>query len=80
MVKTYYNILEKLQICVLTMATELGLDSKASKRAGLLHDIGKVPEDNAETPHDFGNATCRKIWRENLKFVMLLVLTMMKLK
>ena len=33
------------------MAAELGLDSKAAKRAGLLHDIGKVPEDNAETPH-----------------------------
>ena len=33
------------------MASELGLDSKAAKRAGLLHDIGKVPEDNAETPH-----------------------------
>ena len=29
----------------------VGLDSKAAKRAGLLHDIGKVPEDNAETPH-----------------------------
>ena len=42
---------------------ELGLDSKA-KRAGLLHDIGKVPEDNLETPHDFGNTACRKIWRK----------------
>jgi len=33
------------------MAAELGLDTKSAKRAGLLHDIGKVPEDNAETPH-----------------------------
>lgn len=34
-----------------TMAAEFGLDSKLAKRAGLLHDIGKVPEDDAETPH-----------------------------
>ena len=41
---------ETANLCA-TMAAELGLDSKAAKRAGLLHDIGKVPEDNAETPH-----------------------------
>ncbi|MCC6818393.1 MAG: ribonuclease Y [Bacteroidia bacterium] len=34
-----------------TMASELGLNTKLAKRAGLLHDIGKVPEDDAETPH-----------------------------
>lgn len=34
-----------------TMAAELGLNPKLAKRAGLLHDIGKVPEDDAETPH-----------------------------
>ncbi|MBY0244486.1 MAG: ribonuclease Y [Sphingobacteriaceae bacterium] len=34
-----------------TMASELGLDSKMAKRAGLLHDIGKVPDDNPELPH-----------------------------
>lgn len=37
-----------------TMAAELGLDQKTikmCKRAGLLHDIGKVPEDKSELPH-----------------------------
>lgn len=34
-----------------TMASELGLNSKMAKRAGLLHDIGKVPDDNPELPH-----------------------------
>src|SRR5690554_2093427 len=34
-----------------TMASELGLNPKVAKRAGLLHDIGKVPEDEPELPH-----------------------------
>ena len=33
------------------MASELGLNAKLAKRAGLLHDIGKVPETETETPH-----------------------------
>jgi len=41
---------EVANLCA-TMATELGLNAKLAKRAGLLHDIGKVPEDDAETPH-----------------------------
>ena len=33
------------------MASELGLNPKLAKRAGLLHDIGKVPETETELPH-----------------------------
>lgn len=34
-----------------TMAAELGLNPKVAKRAGLLHDIGKIAENEAELPH-----------------------------
>ena len=33
------------------MASEMGLNAKLAKRAGLLHDIGKVPESESELPH-----------------------------
>ncbi|WP_296637069.1 ribonuclease Y [Polaribacter sp.] len=33
------------------MAAEMGLNSKVAKRAGLLHDIGKVPDSESELPH-----------------------------
>lgn len=41
---------EVANLCA-TMASEIGLNAKKAKRAGLLHDIGKVPEDNPELPH-----------------------------
>ena len=41
---------ETANLCA-TMAAELGLNAKLAKRAGLLHDIGKVPEDEPELSH-----------------------------
>ncbi|MET2984269.1 ribonuclease Y [Aureibaculum conchae] len=41
---------EVANLCAL-MAAELGLNPKVAKRAGLLHDIGKVPETESELPH-----------------------------
>ncbi len=41
---------EVANICA-TMASELGLNSKAARRAGLLHDIGKVSDEDPDLPH-----------------------------
>ena len=41
---------EVANLCAI-MASELGLNTKSAKRAGLLHDIGKVPDDEPELPH-----------------------------
>lgn len=41
---------EVANLCA-TMAAELGLNPKKAKRAGLLHDIGKVPDNEPELPH-----------------------------
>jgi len=41
---------EVANLCAI-MASELGLNPKTAKRAGLLHDIGKVPDEESELPH-----------------------------
>ncbi|MBR1964961.1 MAG: ribonuclease Y [Muribaculaceae bacterium] len=41
---------ETANLCAI-MASELGLNPKKARRAGLLHDIGKVPDDDPELPH-----------------------------
>jgi len=41
---------EVANLCAI-MSAELGLNTKLAKRAGLLHDIGKVPDDQPELPH-----------------------------
>ncbi len=51
---------EVANLCA-TMAAELGLDAKQAKRAGLLHDIGKVPEEESELSHALlGGKWCEK--------------------
>jgi len=51
---------ETANLCAV-MAAELGLNPKKAKRAGLLHDIGKVPDDEPELPHALlGMKLCEK--------------------
>ena len=51
---------ETANLCA-TMASELGLNPKHARRAGLLHDIGKVPDDEPELPHAIlGMKICEK--------------------
>ena len=51
---------ETANLCAV-MAAELGLNPKKARRAGLLHDIGKVPDDEPELPHAIlGMKICEK--------------------
>ena len=51
---------ETANLCAV-MASELGLNPKKARRAGLLHDIGKVPDDEPEMPHAIlGMKLCEK--------------------
>jgi ribonuclease Y len=51
---------EVANLCA-TMAAELGLNPKLAKRAGLLHDIGKVPDEESELSHALlGMKICEK--------------------
>ncbi|WP_285269299.1 ribonuclease Y [Kaistella rhinocerotis] len=52
-----------------TMAAELGLNVKLAKRAGLLHDIGKVPEQESELPHALLGMQWAERYGENAEVV-----------
>ncbi|HSZ24138.1 MAG TPA: ribonuclease Y [Cytophagaceae bacterium] len=55
---------EVARLCA-TMASELGLNAKTAKRAGLLHDIGKVSPDEPELPHAILGMELAKKYKES---------------
>ena len=54
---------ETANLCAV-MAAELGLNPKKAKRAGLLHDIGKVPDEESEMPHALYGAKIAEMYKE----------------
>ena len=54
---------ERANLCAV-MASELGLNPKKAKRAGLLHDIGKVPDEESELPHALYGAKIAEKYKE----------------
>jgi ribonuclease Y len=54
---------ETANLCAV-MAAELGLNPKKAKRAGLLHDIGKVPDEDTDDPHAIYGAKIAEKYKE----------------
>lgn len=59
---------ETANLCSI-MAAELGLNPKKAKRAGLLHDIGKVPDEESELPHAIYGAKLAEKYKEKPEIV-----------
>ncbi|MCR4738608.1 MAG: ribonuclease Y [Bacteroidales bacterium] len=59
---------EVANLCA-TMAAELGLNPKIARRAGLLHDIGKVPDTEPEMPHALFGARLAEQYKERPEIV-----------
>ncbi len=59
---------EVAKLCA-TMAAELGLNAKLAKRAGLLHDIGKVWHEEQELPHALMGMELAKKYKENPEII-----------
>lgn len=59
---------EVANLCA-TMAAELGLNAKLAKRAGLLHDIGKVPDNEPDTPHALLGASLAEKFKEKPEII-----------
>ncbi len=59
---------EVANLCA-TMASELGLNSRLARRAGLLHDIGKVPDNEPDVPHALLGAKLAEKYKEKPEVV-----------
>ena len=59
---------ETANLCAV-MAAELGLNPKKAKRAGLLHDIGKVPDEETDLPHALYGAKLAEKYKEKADIV-----------
>lgn len=59
---------EVANLCA-TMAAELGLNAKLAKRAGLLHDIGKVPDNEPDVPHALLGASLAEKYKEKPEII-----------
>ena len=69
--KFYYNLQEKQQIFQSVLVWYIyNQDQNTNTRAGLLHDIGKVSEDDSETTHAIIGMKLAEKYGEKKKFVM----------
>lgn len=59
---------ETANLCAI-MAAELGLNPKRAKRAGLLHDLGKVPDDEPELPHAILGMKLAEKYKEKARYL-----------